>query len=195
MISLSECQELVRKMMGEKRFYHSLCVSKEAKRLAEKYGANPQKAEIAGMLHDICKEIPENEQLKIIADFDIIMNNVEKSTQRLYHAISGSVYLKNVVKIGDEEIIGAVRWHTSGRKGMTLLEKVIFTADFTSDDRDYPDADEMRRLAEISLESAMLFAFSYNIKKLAQENSLIDINTVNAYNEIINLRKNKREML
>lgn len=192
MISLLKCEEIIRPMLSDSRFYHSKCVAKEAKRLAIKYGADIEKAEIAGMLHDVCKEMPANEQLKIISNFDIIMSETEKNTPKLYHAISGAAYVKYVIGINNDEIVDAVRWHTSGREDMTLLEKVIFTADFTSDDRDYPDVNEMRRLAEISLDDAMLYGFSYTIKMLAEKQSLIDVNTAKAYNQILCNKKREK---
>ena len=106
-------------MLTQKRFEHSLNVSEEAVKLAKKYGADTEKAELAGLLHDILKDTPPEKQLKILADFGIIMSDVELSAKKFWHAISGAVYIKHVLHIEDEDVYNAVRYHTTGRKNMT----------------------------------------------------------------------------
>ena len=97
-------------------------------------------------------------QLQILNDFGILQDDVEKQAPKLWHAHSGAVFLQYVLGIEDEEIISAVRYHTTARAGMTLLEKILYLADFTSADRDYPDVDEMRRRVEIGIQPAMAYA-------------------------------------
>ena len=137
--------DIIKPMLTQKRFEHSLNVSEEAVKLAKKYGADTEKAELAGLLHDILKDTPPEKQLKILADFGIIMRDVELSAKKFWHAISGAVYIKHVLHIEDEDVYNAVRYHTTGRKNMTLLEKVIFIADFISKDRNYPGVEDMRK--------------------------------------------------
>ena len=185
MISIEECKRIIKPHLSQQRYYHSKCVSKEAGRLAVLYGADEEKALVAGMLHDIMKETPDDEQLKIIDRFGIIMSNTERASRKLYHAISGAVYIQNVLNIDDSEIIDAVRWHTSGRKNMSLLEKVIFIADYISKDRDYPGVDQMRILADISLEKAMIEGIRYTVKELMDKEAFVDENTIMAYNDVI----------
>lgn len=191
MISLKECEKWSRSLLSDSRFDHSRCVSEEAGRLAEQYGADAAKARAAGMLHDICKEMTPEEQLKIVGRFGIMMNETEKQAQKLYHAISGAAYAEHVIGVKDPEILGAIRWHTSGRAGMTLLEKVVFTADFISADRDYPGVEEMRRLAQTSLEEAMLFGISYTVTELMEHRLPVDIHTAQAYNDILTETKKR----
>ncbi len=185
MVSVQQCEAWIRPHLGDARFYHSQCVSKEAATLAKQYGADVYKAEIAGMLHDICKEMPPEEQLKIIDRFGIIMNETEKKTKKLYHAISGAAYVQHILGIEDEEIISAIRWHTSGHAKMTLLEKIVFVADFNSADRTYPGVEEMRTLAQASLEKAMVYGISFTIKEILDRNTMLDVNTIAAYNEAL----------
>ncbi len=176
---------LLRQRLTEKRFEHSLAVADEAVRLAKKYGADPEKARIAGLLHDVMKnETPEN-QLQLLAEFGILLDTLEQRNHKLLHSISGAVYIEKVLGIQDPDIVQAVRYHTTGRAGMSLLEKVIYLADFTSADRDYPDVDEMRRRVDISMESAMLYALTYTIKKMVKKGSAIHPNTLFAYNEVV----------
>ncbi|WP_242964976.1 bis(5'-nucleosyl)-tetraphosphatase (symmetrical) YqeK [Scatolibacter rhodanostii] len=193
MISVKECEKLIRPKLSDARFYHSQCVSKEAAKLAKQYGADVNKAEIAGILHDICKETPIEEQLKIIERFGIMMQETEKKTHKLYHAISGAAYVKHIIGIEDGDIIEAIRWHTSGKKNMSLLEKVVFVADFNSADRDYPGVEEMRRLAKISLEDAMLYGFAFTIAELTKKGVLLDLNTAEAYNDIVLCLNERKE--
>lgn len=181
---------LIKGRMGDKRFNHSIEVSKAAVRLARKYGADEEKAQIAGILHDVCKETSKSEQLKIFEKNDIMLSNVELNAFKLWHAISGAAYIKSELEIDDPDIVNAVRYHTTARKGMSLLEKVIYIADYISDDRDYDGVDEMRKAAKENLDDAMTVALQYSICELAEAKKCIHPDTVGAYNEI--MLKNKR---
>lgn len=177
--------KILKPMLSQKRFEHSLNVAQEAVKLAKKFGADEEKAEIAGLLHDILKDTPAEKQLKIIADFGIIMTDVELSAKRFWHAISGAVYIRTVLKIEDREIFDAVRYHTTGRKNMTLLEKVIFIADFISKDRDYPGVEEMRKTAYKSLDKAIVEGIAFTITDLAERRDPIVPETIDAYNDAV----------
>ena len=184
-MTIDDYKEIIRPMMGERRFNHSVNVSKEAVRLAEKYGADVKKAAVAGILHDITKEVDFENQLQIIRSGDIILTDVEKNTNKLWHAISGSVYIQKELSITDEDIINAVRYHTTGRANMSLLEKVIFLADFTSEERDYPDVDVIRQKAEISLEDGMLYGIQFTLSSLLKRQGYLSLDAIEAYNEIL----------
>lgn len=173
--------ELLKERLTEKRFFHSLCVANEALRLAEKYGCDKEKAFLAGLLHDICKDVPAKEQLKFFEQFDIILGSVEKSAQKLWHAIAGATYIEKVLKLADDDIILAVRYHTTARAGMSLLEKVIYLADFTSMDRDYPGVDEMRIAVEKDLSVAMEEALIFTVEDLREKGNPIHQDTLDAY--------------
>lgn len=191
LVELKDYKRLIKQRMGEKRFNHSLCVSEEAKRLANLYGADEEKAALAGILHDITKETPKETQLQIISDSGIILENTEINSPSLWHAISGCAFIKNELLIDDEDILNAVRFHTTGRENMSLLEKIIFTADFTSRDRKYDDVEVIRKKANKSLEQAMLYGISYTIADLSKKQSVIHLDTVRAYNELVISQNNK----
>lgn len=176
--------------LSEYRRVHCYNVSKEAVRLAKKYGADVTKAEIAGLLHDVTKEKPNDLQLKIISDGGIILSDVEKCSPKLWHAISASIYIQKEFSIVDKDIINAVRYHTTARKNMSLLEKIVFLADFTSADRKYDDIDIIRKHADISLDDGVLYALKFTISKLSKMGALLSIDAVEAYNEIL-LNRNK----
>ena len=171
--------------MSEKRYVHSFNVAVEAQRLAKKYGADEKKARLAGMLHDITKETSGSEQLKIIENSSIELNGVEAPSPKLWHAIAGAAFVRDVMGIDDEDVFNAIRYHTSGRANMSILEKCIFIADFTGAERDYEGVEEMRMLSNKSLEEAMAFGLSFSISDLAKRRLAIDPNSLACYNEVV----------
>ncbi len=181
---------LLRGRLKEKRFIHSLNVANAAVMLAKRFGADEDKAYVAGLLHDITKNETDENQLQIMKSGGIILTETQRNNPKLWHAMSGSVYLRKTLGITDEEILGAVRWHTTGKAGMTLLEKVIYIADYISAERDYPDVDVMRRLAETSLDAAALYALKYSMRALSEKEKPICEDSVAYYNELI-IRKQK----
>lgn len=185
MLTVTECEGIIKPLLTEKRFYHSRCVSREAEVLARRFGADPEKAEVAGMLHDIMKDTDQDKQLKIMERFGIIRNNIENQKPKLWHAISGAAYIEHELGIRDPEILSAVRWHTTGRKGMTLPEKVLFIADFISADRDYEGVEEMRRLAETSLEKAMIEGIIFTADEQFEKKLLLGTDMIDAYNDAV----------
>lgn len=191
-MSLEEYKAIIQPLLSEKRYYHSLCVSKAAKELAKKYGADVQKAEIAGILHDIMKDLPPEQQLEKMKQYGVRLTEVERSAQKLWHAMLGMAYLKNELHIEDTEILGAVRYHTTGRANMTLLEKILFIADFISADRDYFGVDNLRKAAEINLDEAMLEGFVYTITDLTEQRKAIHPDTIAAYNQVALKCANKK---
>ncbi|MBO7217574.1 MAG: nicotinate (nicotinamide) nucleotide adenylyltransferase [Clostridia bacterium] len=183
---IEKFKEVLRKNLDDYRYEHSLCVADEAMLLAEIYGANKEIAYVAGLLHDVTKNFSELEHLKIFDSFGIILNDVTKKSKKLWHAISGSLYVKNYLGVDNDEIISAIRYHTAAKSDMSLLEKIIYVADFTSADRNYPDVETMRNLSRISLEDAMLYALNYTINELKENGSPIHPDTINAYNFLLN---------
>ncbi|MBR7132860.1 MAG: bis(5'-nucleosyl)-tetraphosphatase (symmetrical) YqeK [Clostridia bacterium] len=178
-------KELLSKMLTEKRYYHSLCVADEARRLAEKYGGDPEKCYLAGLLHDITKNIPPEEHLKIFTSFGIMLSDIEKKTRKLWHAITGEAYIKNVLGITDGELLDAVRYHTTAKADMSLTAVILYLADFTSLDRDYEDVEVIRELVNKSLEEAMVYALKFSISELTEEGKFIHPDTVDAYNDTL----------
>lgn len=175
--------DILRPMLTEKRFFHSLCVAKEAERLAEKYGSDEEKAFLCGLLHDICKDMDKIKQLQLFEQFGIILSEIEKNAPKLWHAILGSAYLKNVLNIRDNDILFAVRYHTTARAGMSLSEKILYLADFTSQDRDYSGVLKMREAVNKDLDTAMYEALKFTVEDLKQKGSPVHPDTLAAFEE------------
>ena len=104
--------------------------------------------------------------------------------------MAGSCYVKNALDFEDEDIINAIRYHTTARAGMSLLEKIIYLADYTSEERDYNGVERMRAAVDISLEAAMEEALSFSLCDLAQRARVIHPDTLGAFNEIILEKQN-----
>lgn len=155
--SEEEIKELLRGRMNSHRYEHSLNVAERAVFLAEKNGADVEKARFAGLVHDICKGIPTEEQRAIIEKAGIALDEDTEKSPALWHSIAGSVYIGEELSVTDEDVINAVRYHTSGRGGMSLLEKVVYMADLTSADRNYPDADYVRELTDENLDEGLAY--------------------------------------
>lgn len=178
--------EEIRKRLSEKRFIHSVNVAEKAEYLAKKYGADEKKAYTAGLLHDIMKDTPKEVQLDMLENkYGQNLSGVEKANHKLYHAMSGALFIERELNVTDREIIDAVRYHTTARKNMSILEKVLYIADYISDDRDYNGVERMREKAEISLECAMREGLQFSIIELAEKEKAIHPDSLDAYNEII----------
>ncbi len=175
--------------MGDYRYTHSLNVAQEAVVLAKLYGCDENKAYVAGILHDVTKEIPKDEQLQIIRDGGIILDSVQQNAPKLWHSISGSVYVQTRLGISDSDIINAIRYHTTGRAGMSLLEKIIYTADYTSAERSYNGADIMREKSRKSLEEAMIFSCQFTLQNLSSKEAAIHPDQIFCYNDLVLNRK------
>ena len=184
-MSITEYKKIIKYMMSEDRYNHCVNVSKEAVKLAKRYDGDEEKAAVAGILHDITKEMPKEEQLQIMHDSDIILDDIQKNAPKLWHGISGSVYIKKHFGIEDEDILNAICYHTTGRAGMSLLEKIIFVADFTSEERTYKGVATMRKKSRKSLEDAMLYGFKFTFSDLSSRELAIHPDELACYNEIV----------
>lgn len=184
-MSIAEYKKIIKSMMSENRYNHCVNVSKEAVKLAKRYGGDEEKAAVAGILHDITKEMPKEEQLQIMLDSGIILDDIQKNAPKLWHGISGSVYIKNHLCIEDEDILNAICYHTTGRAGMSILEKIIFVADFTSEERTYKGVATMRKKSRKSLEDAMLYGFKFTFSDLSSRELAIHPDELACYNEIV----------
>lgn len=176
---------LIRKRLNQDRFEHSLNVAESARLLAEKYGCDEKKAYTAGLLHDVMKNASDFEQLRAVSEAGWELTLCEKANKKLWHAIAGAAFMKTELEICDDELINAVRYHTTARENMTVLEKVIYVADFISADRNYPGVDDVRRSADESLEKAMMAGLEFCISEITKRRQVLHPDSVNAYNEII----------
>ncbi|MGI5889171.1 MAG: bis(5'-nucleosyl)-tetraphosphatase (symmetrical) YqeK [Oscillospiraceae bacterium] len=171
-----KARKMARERLSDKRFHHTECVAAAAEKLAPQFGADRDKAVTAAWLHDLLKEEPKDELLKRVLDSDRIDGNKIRECPQLWHAFACGDYLEDELGV-DPEIASAVRWHTTGRDGMTPLEETVFLADYISEDRDFPGVDEIRKIAEESPQKAIVAALRQTIDHLETDGSVIDDHT------------------
>jgi nicotinate-nucleotide adenylyltransferase len=179
-------RSILEERLNAKRFSHSLNVADTAKELSETYGfEDTEKAYVTGLLHDICKNDSEQSQLEMVRKSGRAVNSIDLMTPPLYHAIAGAWYVENKLGIRDDEILDAIRYHTEGRANMTLLDKIIFTADIVSADRDFSDVSHYRELAKRDLDQTVLEYLSFSISDVLGKKICLSTHSVNAYNSQI----------
>ncbi|MCL2885098.1 MAG: nicotinate (nicotinamide) nucleotide adenylyltransferase [Oscillospiraceae bacterium] len=175
--------DIVRHRLSPVRFAHSMAVAAEAERLARRWGADPAKARTAGILHDILKDAPPAVQLQMLEDFGILLTELEVRAPKLWHAMAGAAFCERILGLTDKDMLNAIRYHTTARAGMSLLEQTLYIADFTSADRVYDDVDTMRRLADEGKDAAIRYALDYTIKELHQKQEPVHPDTLAAWKE------------
>lgn len=186
-----ETKKLLEKRLSKKRYIHSLNVADQCEILALKNGQDVEKCVYAGLVHDICKELPNPEMKKMLVDTIFPVSRSELASKPLWHAIAGAWYIHNELGINDKDIINAVRFHTVAHAGMTKVEEIVYLADLISIDRDYKDVKHMRKLAYDDMETAMLEALKFSITDVISKNGLLPHYTTEAYNHYSYIYKNK----
>lgn len=182
MYDFEKYERLIKESLSEYRYTHSMNVAVRARELARLNGVDEDKAYLAGILHDITKEMPYDEQEKYMA---LSPSALEKSNKLVYHQISGAEYVRTRLGITDEEILSGIRYHTTGRANMTVFDMVIYLADLTGAERSYNDVEYVRELADKSLKEAMLYALKFTITDLVKRQEIIHPDTLNCYNWVL----------
>lgn len=154
--NLAKLRETVKPLMTPDRYHHSLCVERQAVHLARLYSVEVNKAAAAGILHDICKNMPRGVLLQMLQNSATMIDIDFEKQPQLMHGFAGAVYIRDKLGITDVDILNAVGYHTTARAHMSLLEQIIYLADLTSRERDYREVDDLRALTEQSLQGAML---------------------------------------
>lgn len=170
----SEAERMVRAALSKKRYAHTCNVKEAAVKLAQRYGADPEKAALAALLHDAVKERPKAELLQILRGNAIIAENAAESPAPVWHGPCAAIMAKTRWGVDDPEVLDAIRYHTTGRAGMTKMDKILYLADMISAERDYPEVGELRALAGENLDAAVLQAVRYNIRWMEECGKTID---------------------
>lgn len=171
--------------LRHKRFEHSLNVRDTAVQIAEFYKADVGKARIAGLVHDCAKDKSGEELMEIAAKSGHKIDEVASSAPKLLHGIAGAVIAKDIMGIEDEDILSAVAYHTTGRRNMSTLEKIIYIADYVEPLRIFEGVDRMRELVYIDLDEAMIYAFDSTIKYIIDKGQAIHPDSIEGRNYII----------
>lgn len=189
-----EYEELLKKRLSKKRYQHSMNVAEECFNLAEKYGADKRRCYLAGMLHDIMKEDLPERQRQYTVESGLSPDPVEIATKSLWHGVAAGYYVREVLKINDDELISAIRYHTIGCARMTLVEKIVFLGDMISEERDYKGVEKMREYCYKDIDLAMSVALIYQIENVCEKCGSIPVSTFEAYNYYLQFNKDKESL-
>lgn len=182
---MKRIEQIVKDKLSSKRFRHTLGVMDAAEDLARRYGGDVERSRLAGLLHDITKECGVAEQLRLFEEFDIEVSPLELRSPKLWHAMTGAGYAKHCLGIDDPEILQAVRYHTTGRQNMSLMDKILYLADYIEVNRDFEGVEEVRALIDQGLDAMMLQAMKQTIQELLDKSAAIHPDTFMCYNQLL----------
>jgi nicotinate-nucleotide adenylyltransferase len=150
--------------LSPKRLAHTRGVVEAALRLAARYGADMKKTYLAALLHDCAKEYGDDEALTLCERYGIALDELQRANPFLVHGMLGAAEARHVFGVNDPEVYEAIYWHTTGRAGMGLLEKIIKLADNIEPNRMYPFTEEIRALADYDIDRALALCIERTIK-------------------------------
>ncbi|BBH21342.1 HD domain-containing protein [Paenibacillus baekrokdamisoli] len=176
--------EAVRAEMPERRWIHTMGVMETSIILAKRFGEDPDRAEQAAILHDVAKYWKTSRMETIIREEGLPAELLEFDKE-LWHAPVGAFVAEHQFAVKDIEVLDAIRFHTSGRVGMTQMDKVVCLADYMEPGRDFPGVHKIRELAEHSLEKALIAGFDSTISYLLEQGKRIFPLTVAARNDLL----------
>lgn len=191
MKSIEEIKEGLKEILSEKRYEHSIGVMEKAIELAKIFGEDVEKAAYVGLVHDIAKEISDEESYKYMKQNNIEIEEIDEIESIALHGKIGAHIAKKEYGFSDE-MCDAIYYHTTARANMTLIDKIIFVADKIEDTRDYPEANELRTFFERSknLDEYILYDIDYyTIPKMIEKKRIIHPNSIYARNDIISKLK------
>ena len=178
MIKYEELYKEVKNMLSEKRFKHSERVVKRAIEYAKIYNVDIETVKLVAIAHDITKELSDEENEKYISRYNIKLDDIEKINNNLLHAKIGACICKN--KYGfTEDMVNSVKYHTTGRENMSILEKIIYLADATEEER---KDSHFSNIVKENINMGMMEVSKNVINKLLNKNKIIHLDTIKCYN-------------
>ncbi len=178
-LDLNQLRACSYSMMRAKRIPHVMGVEEEAVKLAQRWGADPELARRAGILHDCTKYYELPEQLDICEEYGVRLDALEQKAVKLLHSKTGACIARGVFGQPDA-VYDAIFWHTTGKADMTTLEKVLYIADYMEPNRDFDGVERLRHLAYTDLDKAMLLGVEMTIQEMQQRQVPIHTNTLQA---------------
>ena len=172
----------LKKELDAQRYEHTLGVARTAKEMAKCFGEDEGKAELAGLLHDCAKCLPLDKMVKAAKGEK--PDEVMRESKALMHAMAGMCLARSVYGVEDEDVLSAIRWHTTGRAQMTNLEKIIYLADMIEPTRKpYPALEPLRKLCFIDLDEAMRYALTSSLAHVQAQGKTLHPDTLAALND------------
>ena len=178
-LSLSQLRPVALSYLKHKRIPHVLGTEQEAIRLAERYGADVEKARVAALLHDCTKKLSMEEQLALCEKYGIQLDELEQKALKLLHSKTGAAIARDMFGV-DDEIYSAIWYHTTGHANMTKLEKIIYLADYIEPTRDFPGVDELRNVCYEDLDKGLLKGLEMTIEEMTAMGNPVHHATIEA---------------
>ena len=184
-MDLKQAKELVRSRLSDKRYEHTINVKKMAVKLAKRYGVDEDKAALAALLHDSAKEISKDEMRSLMQAYPVYAQACEARPTPVWHGICAAILARTEWGVTDEAVLSAIACHTAGKAGMTQLDKILYLADMTSAERDWPGVEKLRKLEMKDLDAAMLAALRQTNGFVLSEGKPLDPESKAAYEDIL----------
>lgn len=185
-MNLENINQRLNQMLPVGRLSHSKNVAKCAEKLCEIYGCDKEKAYLAGMIHDCAKYLSDKEIEDYVNKYEIYLDPIEDGNRSLSHSVIGAYICEYEFEVEDEDTINAIKYHTTGREDMSLLEKIIYIADLIEEGRKFPVVDTLRELAYGGkLDEALLTSFNNTLMFVINKKEEIHPRTVMARNYLI----------
>jgi conserved hypothetical protein TIGR00488 len=181
-LSLEEMRRKLSCELSEKRFVHSVNVADTAVKMAEHYGADKDRVYIAGLLHDCGKSYRGDAAREFAEKIGYKPDEIERLQPGLLHGIIGEYLAREEYGITDAEILSAIRWHTTGRPGMSVLEKIIYIADYIEPGRNFAGVEKMREEAFRNLDRCIVICADSTIRYVLENGYLLHAKTVETRN-------------
>ncbi|MBR4138880.1 MAG: bis(5'-nucleosyl)-tetraphosphatase (symmetrical) YqeK [Lachnospiraceae bacterium] len=179
---LKYLQKQMKEALSEDRFEHTIGVMYTAESLAMRYGVDMTKAAVAGLLHDCAKCIPNAQKMKMCKKNDIEISEMEEKNPSLLHAKLGAFLAEDLYGVEDPEILNAIKWHTTGKPDMTMLDIIIYMADYIEPNRDKaPNLKQIRKLCFENIEEALYQVLEGTLSYLSDRPDMIDPMTKISY--------------
>jgi len=184
-MTFDQMTEKLMKMLSQKKYEHSLAVKDAAVKLAIIHNADIEKASVAGLLHDCAKCMGEQKLLKKSVEFGILLDDVSKREVGILHASVGAEIAEREFEVTDPDILNAIMYHTTGKEKMSLLEKIIYVADYISEDRNFSGVEDLRKVVQEDLNAGVLMGMDFTIKYVISKGRLIHVETIKARNSLL----------
>ncbi|MFT8824329.1 MAG: bis(5'-nucleosyl)-tetraphosphatase (symmetrical) YqeK [Liquorilactobacillus mali] len=172
----------VKNSVSNKRYRHILGVEQAAVKIAKLNNFDIEKASIAALVHDYAKERSAEEFKQVIADKNLDADLLNWNNY-LWHGVVGAEIIKDELHIENEEILNAVRRHTVGAEDMTILDKIVYVADYVENGRVFPDVNIARTLAYSNLDDAVAFETKHTLEYLISTNGVVYPDAILTYNK------------
>ncbi len=185
----------IKEKLTEHRYKHSLGVMKKAEELAKFYGLDEKKARLIGLAHDIAKQMTSTEIDEYLSKYKVDLDEIEIDNRELLHAKIGADICKRKYNF-DEQMVNAVKYHTTGNPNMDMMAKIIFMADKIEENRDYDDVEERRQLTLKNIDMAIVETINYTIRDSIDRGKIIHPDSIQTRNYLLkNMSKRKEHVL